>query len=186
MFRLYFGIFHGKKREYHHTPHEAPWIMLAPLVFLATLSCTTGLIPFSGFVSGDGMSFDTHIDWSIATSGILAALTGIALAAILYRNDNERPAKIASKFGIFYTAAVKKFYLDEVWQFVTKKVIFKCISTPIAWFDRHVIDKTMDLTGRATERLAWVIRDFQSGKVQSYAWVFIIGTLIITVWALCS
>jgi NADH-quinone oxidoreductase subunit L len=185
MFRLYFGIFWGKTREYHHKPHEAPWIMLAPLVFLAVLSCVTGLIPFPEFVSGDGKSFDAHIDWSIASSGISVALTGIVFAAILYCKHNEKPAKIASKLGIFYIAAVKKFYLDEVWLFVTKQVIFKCISTPIAWFDRHVIDATMNLTGRATEKLAWIIRDFQSGKVQSYAWIFIVGALIITVWALC-
>jgi NADH-quinone oxidoreductase subunit L len=68
--------------------------------------------------------------------------------------------------------------------FIIQKVIFKYISTPIAWFDRHVIDGTMNLTGHATEKLAWVIRDFQSGKVQSYAWIFVIGVLIITVWAL--
>jgi hypothetical protein len=42
----------------------------------------------------------------------------------------------------------------------------------------------MNLTGRATEKLAWVIRDFQSGKVQSYAWIFVIGALIITIWVL--
>jgi NADH-quinone oxidoreductase subunit L len=88
---------------------------------------------------------------------------------------------VAAKMGGLYTAALRKFYLDEVWIFMTKTVIFKYISTPIAWFDRHVIDRTMDLTGKATEKLAWALRDFQSGKVQSYAWIFIVGTLIITV-----
>jgi NADH-quinone oxidoreductase subunit L len=185
MFRLYLGIFWGKEREYHHKPQEAPWIMLLTLMFLAALSCVTGLIPFSEFVSGDGKPFATHIDWSIAASGISVALAGIVFAVILYRRDNEKPAKIAAKLGILYTAAVRKFYLDEVWLFITGKVIFKYISEPIAWFDRNVIDGTMNLTGRVTEKLAWVIRDFQSGKVQSYAWVFIVGALIITIWALC-
>ncbi|MDR2286638.1 MAG: NADH-quinone oxidoreductase subunit L [Prevotellaceae bacterium] len=185
MFRLYFGIFHGKEREYHHTPHEAPWIMLVPLVFLAVLSCVTGLIPFSEFVSGDRKPFDSHIDWNIAIQGIIVAVTGIVFASLLYRKNSEKPAKIAAKFGILYTAAVKKFYLDEVWLFITKKMIFKYISTPIAWFDRYVIDGTMNLTGRSTEKLAWIIRDFQSGKVQSYAWIFIIGVMIITILALC-
>jgi NADH-quinone oxidoreductase subunit L len=184
MFRLYFGIFHGKKREYHHTPHEAPWIMLTPLVFLAVLSCVTGFIPFSEFVSGDGKPFDSHIDWSIAVQGITVAVTGIVFASLLYRKDSEKPAKIAAKLGILYTVAVKKFYLDEVWMFITKQMIFKYISTSIAWFDRHVIDGTVNLTGRSTEKLAWIIRDFQSGKVQSYAWIFVIGALIITIWAL--
>jgi NADH-quinone oxidoreductase subunit L len=102
----------------------------------------------------------------------------------LYRKDSKKPAKIAEGFGILYTAAVRKFYLDEIWMFITRKVIFKYISTPIAWFDRHVIDGTMNLTGRATEKIAWAIRDFQSGKVQLYAWTFIAGALIIAALAL--
>jgi NADH-quinone oxidoreductase subunit L len=185
MFRLYLCIFWGKKREYHHKPQEAPWIMLTPLVFLAVLSCVTGFIPFSEFVSGDGKFFATHINWGVAASGISVAVAGIVFALILYRKDSEKPAKIAAKLGVFYIAAVKKFYLDEVWLFITKRVIFNRISTPIAWFDRHIIDRTMDLTGHATEKIAWVIRGFQSGKVQLYAWIFILGALIITVWALC-
>jgi NADH-quinone oxidoreductase subunit L len=185
MFRLYFSIFWGREREYHHEPHEAPWIMLCPLLFLAALSCVTGFIPFSDFVSSDGKSFDTHLNWGIAAQGVSVALLGIVFATILYRKNSEKPAKIAAKLGMFYTAAVRKFYPDEIWMFITTKVIFKYISTPIAWFDRHVIDGTMNLTGQATEKLAWVIRDFQSGKVQSYALIFIIGALVITVWALC-
>ncbi|MDR1887098.1 MAG: NADH-quinone oxidoreductase subunit L [Prevotellaceae bacterium] len=184
MFRLYFGIFWGKEREYRHKPHEAPWIMLITLVFLAVLSCVTGFVPFPEFVSSDGKAFAAHIDWSIALSGTLVALTGIVFAGILYRKDSEKPATIAAGLGALYTAAVKKFYLDEIWLFITKRVVFRYISAPIAWFDRHVVDGTMNLAGRAVEKLAWAIRDFQSGKVQTYAWVFIIGTLIVTVWAL--
>ncbi|MDR1338525.1 MAG: NADH-quinone oxidoreductase subunit L [Prevotellaceae bacterium] len=185
MFRLYFNIFWGKEREYHHKPHEAPRIMLFPLLFLAVLSCVTGLVPFSDFVSSDGKPFDTHLNWSIAAQGVSVALLGIAFAMVLYRKESDKPARIAAGLGILYTAAVKKFYLDEIWMFITQKVIFKCISAPIAWFDRHVVDRTMNLTGQATEKLAWLIRDFQSGKVQSYAWMFIIGALLITVWAIC-
>ncbi|MDR1593395.1 MAG: NADH-quinone oxidoreductase subunit L, partial [Prevotellaceae bacterium] len=150
MFRLYFGIFWGKRREYHHKPHEAPWIMLTPLVFLAVLSCVTGIVPFADFVSSDGKPFEAHIDWSIAVQSIFIAVAGIVFASILYRKDSEKPAKIAVKFGVLYTATVKKFYLDEIWMFIIQKVIFKYISTPIAWFDRHVIDGTMNLTGHAT------------------------------------
>jgi NADH-quinone oxidoreductase subunit L len=188
MFRLYFGVFYGKERHYHHTPHEAPWIMLAPLVFLAALSCVTGLLPLAGFdgsVGGDGKTLASHIDLSIASQGVFVALVGVVLASFLYRKDNGRPAAIAAKLGVLYAAAVRKFYLDEVWMFVTKSVIFRCVSTPIAWFDKHVIDKTMDLTGRATEKLSWSIRGLQSGKVQAYALIFVVGALVITVWALC-
>ena len=45
MFRLYFGIFWGKKKEYKNTPHEAPFSMTFPLIFLAVASAIVGFIP---------------------------------------------------------------------------------------------------------------------------------------------
>lgn len=181
MFRLYFNIFWGAKKEYHHTPHEAPKIMLVPLVILAVYSCITGFIPFADFISSDSMKFPAHINWAIAASGIAVALVGIVIATMLYKNGSDKPALIAAKMGGFYKAAVHKFYLDEVWMFITKKVIFNCISKPIAWFDKHVIDGTMNGIGWTTEKLAWAIKGFQSGHVQFYAWIFVLGTFIITV-----
>lgn len=186
MFRLYFNIFWGKEKSYseHHKPYESPIYMSLPLIILAVFSCVTGFIPFSEFVSSDGMPFDAHINWTIAASGIAVAIIGIALATWLYMKGSDRPARIAAALGGFYKAAYRKFYIDEVWMFITKNVIFRYISTPIAWFDRHVIDGSMDGVGKVTRWSSIVIRRFQSGKVQFYAWVFIIGTLILTVWAL--
>ena len=39
-----------------------------------------------------------------------------------------------------WTAAYHRFYLDEVYQFITHRIIFGCICRPIAWWDRHVVD----------------------------------------------
>ena len=54
--------------------------MWGPLVFLAIISITAGWIPFGHFVSANGLSYDIHLDWSIATTSIIAAVIGIALA----------------------------------------------------------------------------------------------------------
>jgi NADH-quinone oxidoreductase subunit L len=186
MFRLYFGIFWGKAKTYsdHHKPHESPWIMCLPLLFLAVLSCVTGIIPFADFVSSDNMSFHTHIEWSVALPSIGVALAGILVAAALYMRGNSIPERIAMAFGGFYRAVHRKFYMDELWMFVTKRVVFKHISTPIARFDRKVIDGAMDNAGTATQRASAAIKGLQSGRVQMYAWVFVLGTLAIVVWTL--
>jgi NADH-quinone oxidoreductase subunit L len=186
MFRLYYNIFGGKAKAYdgHHAPHESPLAMAIPLAFLALLTCGTGFIPFSHFVSADSASFATHIDKSIAAASILVALAGILVARMLYAKGSERPAKIAASLGGLYRATLHKFYLDELWMFVTKKVIFRCFSDPIAWFDRHVVDGTMDGIGWTTRQLSSSVKVFQNGKVQFYAFVFVIGTFAIAVWAL--
>ncbi|MDR2813429.1 MAG: NADH-quinone oxidoreductase subunit L [Prevotellaceae bacterium] len=186
MFRLYFNIFWGKAKTYdgRHAPHESPLAMSIPLLFLALLTCATGFIPFSQFVSGDGAPFATHTEGNIALAGTLAALAGILAATRLYRKGGERPAKIAASLGGLYRATLRKFYLDEVWLFITKKVIFRYFSDPIAWFDKHVIDGSMNGIGWATQQLSSSVKVFQNGKVQFYAFVFVAGTFVIAIWAL--
>ncbi|MDR0206700.1 MAG: NADH-quinone oxidoreductase subunit L [Bacteroidales bacterium] len=184
MFRLYYIVFWGKKREYEHKPHEASWVMTLPLIILALFTCFSGFIPFSKFISSDNQSFAAHIDWTIATLSIVVAFTGICLATLLYRRESNRPAEIAQRIGGFYKATLNKFYMDEIWMFVTKNVIFKYISYPVAWFDKHIVDGMINQTGKQTENASVAIKGMQSGKVQFYAIVFVLGVLLITVLSL--
>jgi NADH-quinone oxidoreductase subunit L len=186
MFRLYYSIFWGKTRSYdgNHTPHESPAAMRIPLIILAVFACITGFTPFAKFVSSDNMPFDTHLETGIALSGLMVALAGIFVATKLYRRESDVPERIAVALKGFYRAAVHKFYLDEVWIFMTKNVVFKYISTPIARFDKRVVDGTMEGTGKVTVRASSSVKPLQSGRVQFYAWILAAGVILITVWAL--
>lgn len=184
MFRLYYNVFWGKKRTFDHTPHEAPWGMLTPLVILGVLSCVTGFIPFTEFISSNNIPYTSHINWGVAAAGITVAVTGIGLATWLYARGSDRPAKIAARMGWLYRAAYNKFYIDQAWIFVTKKIIFRYVSTPIAWFDHNVVDGAVNGVGWCTEKLSFAIRRLQSGHVQAYASAFILGVLIIAALAL--
>jgi NADH-quinone oxidoreductase subunit L len=177
MFRLYFSIFWGKETHYHHTPHEAPLTMTIPLVVLALGSALTGFIPFSKLVTSDGIPFESHIEWSVAIPSILIGLLGILTAWIMYSKSSTLPEKMASTFRIGYKWAFNKFYIDELYLFVTKKVIFKLISEPVAWFDRHIIDASMNAIASVTQWTSFRIRKFQSGQLQKYSFVFITGVI---------
>lgn len=179
MFRLYYNIFWAKETHYHHTPHEAPYIMTIPLMILAFGSVVTGFIPFSHFVSSDGMPFEAHINWSVAVPSIIIALAGIAVATFMYRKINGLPDKIANAIPHFYKWAYHKFYFDELYLFVTKKVIFRYISIPVAWFDRHIVDGTMNGIAHLTQYTSETIKDFQSGRLQQYGFVFVSGAVVL-------
>jgi NADH-quinone oxidoreductase subunit L len=181
MFRLYFRIFWNGRRDYdpHHLPHESPLTMALPLIFLALLSIASGWIPFADFVSSDNLSFHTHIDPLVAALSIGAAVAGIGIAAALYFKNSQVPAKIAHALGGFYTATLHKFYLDEIWLWITQTVIFRYLCEPIKWFDRRVVDGSMNGLAWTTQKLAFSVKGLQSGQVQFYAWVFIAGALII-------
>jgi NADH-quinone oxidoreductase subunit L len=182
MFRLYFRIFWNGKRKYdeHHKPHESPAAMTIPLIILAVFSIFTGFIPFADFISSDNMPFHTHIDWTgVAPLSIVVAVIGIGVATLLYWKDSDKPAQLARSFGVFYKAALHKFYLDEVWMWFTKTVIFGFICEPIKWFDRHVIDASMNGLAWTTQKVSSSVKGLQSGQVQFYAWVFIFGSILI-------
>lgn len=188
MFRLYYNIFWGREnRELHaaHRPHEAPLTMTLPLVFLAAVTCVAGFIPFGKLVSSDGMPYTIHIDRSVAGMSLCVAAAAIALATWMYLRERQTVADaLAARFRGLHKAAYHRFYIDEVYQFVTHRVIFACISAPVAWFDRHVVDGLMNMLARATNGAAYVIRDMQSGSVQRYCIWFLGGALGLTIFLL--
>ena len=182
MFRLYFRVFWNKKPEYHHEPHEAPLSMTIPLIFLALASIFVGYIPFSEFVSSDLIPFKTEIEWwSVAIPSILVGLFGIGIAAMMYMKETTLPDRISKSFSFFYKWAFHKFYFDELYLFITKKIIFHLIARPIAWFDRHIVDGFMNGIAWVTNTVSFNIRGLQSGKLQRYGFVFITSALLLVI-----
>ena len=185
MFRLYFNIFWGKEAHHEHTPHEAPKTMSIPLVFLAVVTCFAGFIPFGHFVTASGLSYTIHLNWAVAGTSICIAIIGIALATWLYMKPNDKPARMAESMSSLHRWAYHRFYIDEVYMFITHKIIFRHICMPIAWFDRHVVDETMNLMATITQSASYHIRGLQSGRLQSYAVVFLLGAMIVAAVVLC-
>ena len=179
MFRLYFGIFWGKDTKYEHTPHESPVSMTFPLVFLALMSIGAGYIHFSDYVTADHMSFEAHLNYPLAAIAVGVGLIGILLAYVFYKKPSSLPEKVSQGFGSLYQWAFDKFYFDELYLFVTKEIIFKRISAPFAWFDRKVVDGTMNLIGNSTVSGSEKIKKIQSGRVQDYAFAFIAGVVVL-------
>ena len=193
MFRLYYVIFWGK--SYYeanaangaHKPHEAPAAMTIPLVVLAAITVGAGFIPFGRFISANGVAFDTHIDWMVAGTSTALAIVGIALATFMYKGGETPVAdKLAKALPGLHRAAYKRFYLDEVWQYVTHKVIFRCVSKPIAWFDSHVVDGTFDFMAWGANEAGESIRPWQSGDVRRYAVWFLSGSVAIALVLIAS
>jgi NADH-quinone oxidoreductase subunit L len=180
MFRLYFNIFWSRSPHYKHAPHESPRTMTIPLMILAAASVLAGFVPFSKLISSDGKPFEPSFHWAIAFPSVLIALAGIGLAAWLYYKQSPKPENISIRLKGIYTAADRKFYIDEVYMFITHNLIFRFISRPVAWFDRHVVDATMNLIGSSTVSLSWAIKKMQSGHMQFYIWLFTSGALLLT------
>lgn len=191
MFRLYYLIFWWKEHkipEGHHAPHDQPWTMTLPLVILAVISCVAGFVPFGNLVTWNGhpmfesVNFFTNLgalDWSVASISLAVAIVAILLATVMYKKENTLPAKMKNALPALWDWCYHRFYWDELYMFITHKIIFGCISKPIAWFDRHVIDGSMDGMAWVTQRISFAIRGLQSGNIQFYVWVYLIGVILL-------
>ncbi len=181
MFRLYYGIFWGtENKELHaeHTPHESPLPMSFPLMFLAVVTIVAGFIPFGHFISSNGEAYSIHLDWSVAITSIVVAVVSIAIATYIYAGSRQPVADaLARRFKGLWTAAYHRFYMDEIYQFITHRIIFGCICRPIAWWDRHVVDGFFNFLAWGAEATSDEIRGLQSGRIQQYTFVFLLGTL---------
>jgi NADH-quinone oxidoreductase subunit L len=178
MFRLYFNIFWNKGAIVHGEHHgEGGLAMMFPLVLLAVGAATAGFIPFGNFITADGKPLESEFHWQFSIAPVAIGLTGIFTAMWLYKNENNKPAAIANSLGGLYKAAYHKFYIDEIYLFVTKKVLFNLVGRPAAWFDKNAVNGLVNMTGNATLAISDKIKGFQSGKVQQYAIYFLAGVI---------
>jgi NADH-quinone oxidoreductase subunit L len=178
MFRLYFSIFWSKESHVHENGHgEGTLTMKVPLVILAVFAVFAGFFPIASLVTSDGLALATHIDYLFSLTPVLLAVGGILLASSLYKSENSKPQSIATSLGGLYTAAHKKFYMDELYLFITQKVIFNLLGKPAAWIDKNIVDGLMNLFADTTAQISDNMKGLQSGKLQQYASYFFVGVL---------
>ena len=201
MFRLYYGIFWGtenKELHAHHTPHEAPWTMTFPLIFLSVITVGVGIITtlggflgwdwasFGSLVTASGKQYTIHFDPVIAATSTVIAICSIALATYIYKGETQPIAdKMYSLAPRLHRWAYKRFYMDEVYMFVTHKILFRFVSYPVAWIDEHIINGFIDFTAWGANAGGESIRTTQNGDVRSYATWFICGAVALTLLLIC-
>lgn len=186
MFRLYFSIFWNKEPHMHDAHHgEGSMTMKLPLIILAICTVIAGFAHFGSFVSADGKPLETHIDLIFSIAPVVLAIAAIFIASMLYKKANDRPDKIANTLSALYRSAYRKFYIDEIYLFITKKILFNLVGKPAAWIDKNIVDGLMNAIAAVTAKISAVIKGLQSGKVQNYALYFfagVAGLAVVFIW----
>ena len=183
MFRLYFSIFWNTSHRSTLSIHssEGTMSMKMPLIILALGTILVGFIPFSNFISSDERAFVSKIHLTFSIVPVTIAAIGILIAYGLYFKKSDRPQKLATALGGLYETAYRKFYIDELYLFITKKVIFNMVGRPAAWIDRNIVDGTMNGIAWTTGKLSVLIKGVQSGRVQSYTLYFFGGIIVLVI-----
>jgi NADH-quinone oxidoreductase subunit L len=183
----------------HGTPHESPWVMLAPLVILALLSFVGGWVGIGGrfehflapvFQGGPASELAQETAGETASAGketmlmvisVGAAVLGLFFAWLLYFRRPQLPARIASSLGGLYRTVSNKYYVDEIYAALFVKPLLDG-STTILWHgvDQGVIDAAVNDSADAARHVSDGARHMQSGNLRSYAgWVAAGGAVVI-------
>ncbi|HTX20545.1 MAG TPA: NADH-quinone oxidoreductase subunit L [Candidatus Aquilonibacter sp.] len=190
IFRLFFVVFLGKeKSETASHAHESPAVMTWPLVVLAFFAVVGGVIGIAGIYGAQFGGESEHasllqrIVEPFAHSPV-GALIGIGCVAIgffaafsLYTKADKDP--LPAMLGPLATAMKNKFYFDELYE-ATFVRAHDFIAAVCGWIDRWLVEGFCiglvrggtDLTGRA-------LRLVQTGNLQTYAFLFVLGVAVL-------
>jgi NADH-quinone oxidoreductase subunit L len=200
--RLLFLTFEGKPRaapETMHHAHEAPWVMIAPLLLLATGAVVAGRLGFNLFV-GDGRAdfwrdsilvlpaHDSiegahHAPFYISYLPLVLGLLGIATAWYMYIRKTGVPAQLAQSFRPIYTFLLHKWYFDELYDFLFVRPAFWLGRGLWKRGDGTVIDGFgPDGVSEVTIDFSVIVSRLQTGYLYHYAFAMLIGVVVLVSW----
>ena len=194
--RLVLLTFFGAPRDRHayDHAHESPWIMLGPLVLLATLATVAGFFALDqvgqslGFVGGIGQLVYlehphefTHPEWLLAGIATLSALAGIGIGVAYWHGDARRAVAARAWAPDLHALLVNRYYMDDMYQAIIDRVILG-LGGVVAWFDKHIVNETgVDGGAQTIGYLGYRLKFLQTGRIPNYALGMAVGIIAIAV-----
>ena len=197
MSRLVVVAFFGPTRSEHADhAHESPKVMAWPLVILAVPTVLAGFWGIDSFF-GRQLSPETAVHHGnfletlfapfshapgAALAGLGATVFGFSFAFSLYANAEKDP--LPEKLGFLARAMRERFYFDEIYSGLIA-LTHEAVSRLAAWFDRWIIAGlgVRGLHG-STEIFGRALRLLQTGNLQTYAFLFVAGLVLVLLFAL--
>jgi len=189
MSRLFILTFLGESRNHSVRAHESPKSMIIPLYVLAILSVVGGYIGIPHFswlehwfepILGEHSlqpGLNHNLEWILMAVSTLGAAFGMFLAMKFYLKGNTAQ-KIKSKNEKMHSILTNKWFVDEGFEWAIIKPIKKFSYYLWEAVDVGVIDKIVLGFGRASSWTGNTLRILQSGSVQVYLLVGVIGMVI--------
>jgi NADH:ubiquinone oxidoreductase subunit 5 (subunit L)/multisubunit Na+/H+ antiporter MnhA subunit len=125
----------------------------------------------------DGMLILTSVGIAAIGIAIAWALFGTDLAGLHLPARPERVRELSARIPFLYRASLNKWWFDEL-NHVLFIVIGGRLAAAMWWFDRNVVDGTVNAIGRTTMEAGVGLRQVQTGRVQNYALGIAIGLIV--------
>jgi len=189
IFRLWFMAFTGKPRSERH-PHESPNVMTRPLMILAFLALIFGFthLGFYGYLEKNfelmGVEVAGHEGEAAAASPIvvllpvLVGVLGFLIAYAIYYKRILNMSKIVSSNNPLYKLLLNRYYEPTIGaDIIGVKLTHGVVAQSGEFVDRKIIDGLIidNIIGKTTFCLGEIARKLQTGVVQNYASVTLLG-----------
>ncbi|MCP4548285.1 MAG: NADH-quinone oxidoreductase subunit L [bacterium] len=205
MFRLMFLTFFGKSRvepERAAKLKESPPVMTVPLLILALLSIVGGLIGlppvlgrhllggflapvFEGLHHIEGFGHAEHLsaskEWLLMGISTVAALGGFLLAWTRVHKVGDKEGLFAKSRNGFYRLLEDKYRVDEVYDLLIVRPLSKLARFCWRVVDELVIDLAVNFSGLGVRLGGELMRLFQNGRIQSYAFFMVLGLVMLLI-----
>src|SRR3984957_15560882 len=194
MFRLIFMTFFGDSRvdpDKEPHIHESPAVMTIPLIVLAILAIVGGWVNLpDGWLWGNAFvrflapavgTFHPLIEANstyLSLIALAASIIGGVLAWVLYIQLPGNPFLLAWRLKPAYDLLLNKYYIDEIYNVIVTRPLFWISDNVLnRAIDTYAIDGTAEGAGLAVETSGQVARRIETGNVQHYAFVYLLGAL---------
>ncbi|MBI3748651.1 MAG: NADH-quinone oxidoreductase subunit L [Chloroflexi bacterium] len=203
----FWGQFRGPKDVWERI-HESPPVMTVPLILLAIPSALLGLaigLPFGANTIGAWLKpvfeggqavlrggaeeapFSLFgIDGTLILASVTVAVVGIVIAWRLFGAElaglritarPERVRELSARVPFLYRASLNKWWFDDLYHLLFI-VIGGRVASVIWWFDREVVDGSVNAIGGGTIEAGRGLRRIQTGRVQNYALGIAVGLIV--------
>jgi len=194
--------------DHHEAPalsdiHESAATMLVPLAVLALGAVGAGFVFAPDFIGQQAARFWHGALAAIAGNGLAAqpenlpawvevapivfTIFGFGVAYYYYILHPELPAQMAAKKGMLYTFLYRKWYFDELYDFLFVRPALKLGRFLWKRGDGTVIDGLGPdgVAARVLDATRGAVR-LQSGYVYHYAFAMLIGVVALATWFMLS
>jgi len=125
---------------------------------------------------------DVGLEWTLMIASLVLALLAIFVAWRVYSRRPDIPEKIASSFGGLYRLVRDKYRVDELYDAVIVRPLVSGSSRVLhAVIDVKIIDFTVNFVGILAKIGSYGFRFFQTGYVQAYAFIILLGLAVILI-----
>jgi NADH-quinone oxidoreductase subunit L len=175
IFREGFVMFYGPERHKGHfeeEAHEAPSVMLVPMVVLAIGSAVVGF--FEGWYMGALKDHkEMHLD--IAISSVVIALLGIGLAYLVFVKRVLDPERLYQSLKPVHTTFREQFFTERLYHKILAGGYMLYSKVLYTTFERQFIDGLVNGSYAVSSALGSLFKGLQQGRVNLYVLFLLMG-----------